>query len=332
MTYKEILPHFRYRRRQRIRWSYSIHFNKYPNKITMDYYTVSALITWYQNGWILVNFKGYKSYHWKQPTIGFPRLVTDKTWHVVWSDRNCANRFLPEPWRFTCYRYHLMISRPGEEPHESPCQVLISPKGELSNRTKKLLGKPLSELKKFYVHHDRLRDKPRKRGRYWRARARNLFRDSSECKYANSHERFWKCNWFRSRFSRELPRQPITFECGCRLYRKKQPRFTKTVQQILREPNATVRASMIKIFGVQEFFNKVTARTLDAKGDYKLLAITTVFQRQTEPQLITALKMICPSTNQVYIHLVHNGCRTVNQALDYIYNIRNFTERVGIQT
>jgi hypothetical protein len=333
MTYKEVLNLFQsYNKENHLRYSRNIVFKRYPHFVSMDFYMSKQLIVWYPSGRIKVNFKSYTPY--QQEDI--PREMLSGSSHFIpWSDRQTVQRFLPWNWQFSSCRYHAMIHRGEEEPRECPAALVFLGNGELSLETKDKLGKTKTEIAAYYKKHDIIRDKPRRRGRYWQARARNLYRDKKNCKA----KKWWDCEWRRDRVnrSRQVTR-PGELSCGCRIYRKDH-KFRYTVQQILKEPNATVRTCMIKMFGVDKFFTKVTAKTLSRRGDYTLLQIHTgnpnpgmSLENVSETQIITALRMKCPSTGQVYVNLVPNTMQTVSAALDWMFNYRNFTINVGQQT
>lgn len=330
MNYKEALAICRRHRNHRFTWGYNTWINRFPNKITLDFYNNKRLITWYPSGRVVVKFNGTRARQYIDDES--KGMVGLQSWYVPWSDRHKVMRYLPWDWEFPSVRYHSMIAKKGEMPRECPLLVMFDPQGELTQGTKDLLGSTKTELLQYYIKRDRIRDRPRQRGRYWRARARNLFRDKSQCNAKD--KRWWYCEWRKARINRLPLTRPGTLECGCRLYRKQYPKFSYTVQQILKEPNATVRTAMIKIYGIDNFFNKVTARTISVKGDYKLLQIMTgsVGQQLIEQQTITALKMTCPSTGQIYVNLVPNRCTSVSGALDWMFNIRDFESKVGQQT
>lgn len=96
-----------------------------------------------------------------------------------------------------------------------------------------------------------------------------------------------------------------------------------TLAMIQAERNTTVRAAMIKVYGLERFLTQVEAQTLDTHGEYRLVSYAL-----NTWQNIRALKMVCPSTQTVYIHPVDPRCDTVAKALDWMFQTEGYLNRL----
>jgi len=83
-----------------------------------------------------------------------------------------------------------------------------------------------------------------------------------------------------------------------------------TPSKIDAEENVEVRRVMIERFGFDRYMLESGAKVLDTMGEYQLISKPD----PSEGQMV-ALKMVCPSTQAVYIHPVDSNCKTVNEAL-----------------
>ena len=99
-----------------------------------------------------------------------------------------------------------------------------------------------------------------------------------------------------------------------------------TVTSILQEKNAQVRSLKIQSFGIERFFLEGGSETLDSCGEYMLLRA-----RLDERREMVCLKMVCPSTGAAYVSPVRPGIRTVDQALDWMYQVRNCRQNLAAE-
>ena len=99
-----------------------------------------------------------------------------------------------------------------------------------------------------------------------------------------------------------------------------------TVTSILQEKNAQVRSLKIQSFGIAWFFLEEESQTLDSCGEYVLLRA-----RLDERREMVCLKMVCPSTGVAYVSPVQPGIRTVDQALDWMYQVRNYRQDLAAE-
>jgi hypothetical protein len=132
-----------------------------------------------------------------------------------------------------------------------------------------------------------------------------------------------------------------TGECGCHVYTKKA-KSRDTVATIMAEHNATVRTAKIQIYGIEKFFTDAGARQIDKEADYELITLDTGRAHVEEPRrwggdnqrtanvVLTALRM--GQQPERFVNTVPPQIRTVRQALDWMYDIENYLERVGKQT
>lgn len=197
---------------------------------------------------------------------------------------------------------------------------------------KPLKGMRFKTYKRRIIRENNKRLAPRKRGWYWTRRSRNLFRNEKGCRSNDTTKTFTQrgdCTALMRRWQRQPPQ---SWPCGCITYRKSYKRgFRKTVQQILNEPNATVRAAWMQIYGIQKFFEDAGSEQIDHHGQYRLLRLETG-GGDSERRRIMALKMSCPTTSTIYINSVPDNISTVGQALDWMYDHRNYLGTVGQQT
>jgi hypothetical protein len=99
-----------------------------------------------------------------------------------------------------------------------------------------------------------------------------------------------------------------------------------SVAAILQEKNAQVRSLKIQSFGIERFFLEGGSETLDSCGEYVLLRA-----RLDERREMVCLKMVCPSTGAAYVSPVRPGIRTVDQALDWMYQVRNYRQNLAAE-
>ena len=99
-----------------------------------------------------------------------------------------------------------------------------------------------------------------------------------------------------------------------------------TVTSILREKNAQLRSLKIQSFGIDRFFVEGGSETLDSCGEYALLRAQLDDRRE-----MVCLKMVCPSTGAAYVSPVQPGIRTVDQALDWMYQVKNYRQNIAAE-
>jgi hypothetical protein len=99
-----------------------------------------------------------------------------------------------------------------------------------------------------------------------------------------------------------------------------------TLGMIQSEQNVTVRMAMAKVYGIERFLTDVEAAVIDTHGEYQLISYSL-----SRMQSITALKMVCPSTQVTYIHPVQPGCATVSDALDWMFQTPKYLERIAAE-
>lgn len=105
-----------------------------------------------------------------------------------------------------------------------------------------------------------------------------------------------------------------------------------TLEAIPAEGNISTRTAMIKVYGLERFLVAIEATTINTYGDYSLLSYTHNPGNQWGQQHIRALKMVCPSTKTVYIHPVDPQCETVSAALDYMFGVPNYLDRLAAES
>lgn len=96
-----------------------------------------------------------------------------------------------------------------------------------------------------------------------------------------------------------------------------------TLDIIQNEDNISTRTAMIKVYGLERFLAAVSATEIAARGDYRLISYSLNSWNH-----IRALKMVCPSTQTVYIHPVEPSCNTVEQALDWMFQVKGYLDRL----
>jgi hypothetical protein len=101
-----------------------------------------------------------------------------------------------------------------------------------------------------------------------------------------------------------------------------------TLEMIQAEGNVSTRTAMIKVYGMERFLVAVDAKAIDTRAGYSLLDYLL------EPgswNHIRALKMVCPSTQTVYIHPVDPSCSTVSGALDWMFQTEGYLNRLQME-
>lgn len=116
--------------------------------------------------------------------------------------------------------------------------------------------------------------------------------------------------------------------CGCRVYHK--PYSGKlTVEQIMQETNSTVRLAKMRCYGIERFFLDAKAAVIHEQAGYQLLDIS--FTDRWHVDHVRALKMNCSTTNAVYINSVPPTLDTVPDAVDWMFNTKDYLGQVSQQ-
>lgn len=246
------------------------------------------------------------------------RVVLDSGgwWTVTTRDR--INRYMPDGWCVWSERGQWLLGHSYSNPI---CMfedgVTIHPSGEVTG------GWSVAEWREKLRQSDNARNRVRSRARYWLRKARGLYRDRSQCRasYCHCHPR----RGFGGRFRPGSQVEGICEDCGCQMYRVVAKPGKLTVENILAERNAQVRMAKVKIFGLGRFALECNPKVLDTHGDYELLQLPSNGW-QTE---MTVLKMQCPSTQAVYLSPVEPRLRTVSSALDWVFQVEGYLERLA---
>jgi hypothetical protein len=99
------------------------------------------------------------------------------------------------------------------------------------------------------------------------------------------------------------------------LQRKDQP-GKLTVTEINAEDNSQIRMAKINAYGFDRYIVESNAQIIHEVGDYKLLSLPIDNWNQ-----MTALKMACSTTGAVYISPVPPRTKTVNDALNFMFDM-----------
>jgi len=108
---------------------------------------------------------------------------------------------------------------------------------------------------------------------------------------------------------------------AARVERREPSRLS--VAAILKEDNVQIRAVKIQAYGLERYFLEAGAQTIDSSGEYALLRIGLDDTRE-----LVCLKMVCPSTGAAYISPVPPRTRTVDQALDWMFGVRDYRKNL----
>ena len=108
---------------------------------------------------------------------------------------------------------------------------------------------------------------------------------------------------------------------AARVERREPSRLS--VAAILKEDNVQIRAVKIQAYGLERYFLEAGAQTIDSSGEYALLRFGLDDTRE-----LVCLKMVCPSTGAAYISPVPPRTRTVDQALDWMFGVRDYRKNL----
>jgi len=296
---------------------------------SLDYWNYKSIMRWYPDGRIIVDLGINKVNNMRSSWRNAVKPANSTGLSLPWSVISRINRYLPYKWHFYSFRYHIMVSNSVNteaDGFECPRCLTFDKTGSLVHGK---LGPSQATLHAHYYNEYKNRSRTRRRGQYWVRRARNLYLNRCDKRYPHCDRlKLWP-----------RPVEPRKFECGCELYRK-NIKFRYSAQDILKERNSTVRTCMIKIYGTAKFFEDVGARIIAKAREYQLLRmefgkartnreLTPTEQRQL---ILHALKMVCPSTGQIYVTLVPNNITGVEQALNWKYQTQRYFDTVGQET
>jgi len=96
-----------------------------------------------------------------------------------------------------------------------------------------------------------------------------------------------------------------------------------TVTQIAEEENSQIRSAKITAYGLERYFLEARAETVETSGEYTLLKMK--LDAWTD---ITALKMVCPSTQTAYVSPVEPRTQTIDEALDFMFNVEGYRQQL----
>jgi hypothetical protein len=96
-----------------------------------------------------------------------------------------------------------------------------------------------------------------------------------------------------------------------------------TITQIAQEENSQIRSAKITAYGMERYFLESGAETVQTDGEYSLLRIK--LDQWTD---MIALKMVCPSTGAAYVCPVEPRTQTIDQALDFMFNVKDYRQQL----
>jgi len=235
-------------------------------------------------------------------------------WNTV-TTKDRISRYIPRPWHVWSESGYMFIGN-GTQEWNFHTSVWIR-----GNKTDGITAeKARAGIRE--ARNEAMR--PANRARYWIRKARGIFVDRGKCE-----QKRWNCGT-RSRWNarKEANRlQPGEMEkvltCGCRLFRRAPVSHKLTVDSIMREENAAVRAAQMTIYGVDRFFLDAKPEVMETYQDYSLLTL-----KFGEWEHARALKMVCPSTGAVYVQTVPPNVSTVALALDWIFDTEDYLKQV----
>ncbi len=96
-----------------------------------------------------------------------------------------------------------------------------------------------------------------------------------------------------------------------------------TIAQIAQEENSQIRSAKIAAYGLERYFLEAGAETIQIDGEYSLLRIK--LDQWTD---MTCLKMVCPSTQTAYVSPVEPRTQTIDEALDFMFNVEGYRQQL----
>lgn len=107
--------------------------------------------------------------------------------------------------------------------------------------------------------------------------------------------------------------------------------FKGTVADIFAEENQTVRLAKMRCYGIEKFFLDAKPTIVDERAGYQLLALPLDNQSTWHQEKMFALKMSCTTTGAVYINPVPPQYSTVPEALDWMFDTKDYLGTIGQQ-
>ena len=112
---------------------------------------------------------------------------------------------------------------------------------------------------------------------------------------------------------------------------------TLTVEQVDKEGNAEVKRVMIERFGGAKdardgfalYLQRAGAKTIAKRGEYELVSHNA--PHLTSGKMV-AVKMICPSTGALYILRVPPEMQTVESAMNWVKQDKDYFGKIELQT
>jgi hypothetical protein len=74
---------------------------------------------------------------------------------------------------------------------------------------------------------------------------------------------------------------------------------------------------------MERYFLESGAETVQTDGEYSLLRI-----KLDQWNDMTCLKMVCPSTGAAYVCPVEPRTQTIDQALDFMFNVKDYRQQL----
>ncbi len=100
-----------------------------------------------------------------------------------------------------------------------------------------------------------------------------------------------------------------------------------TFAQIAQEENSQIRSAKIAAYGLDRYFLEARAETVETSGEYTLLRFK--LDQWTD---MTTLKMVCPSTGAAYVCPVEPRTQTIDQALDFMFNVKDYRKNLVLES
>jgi len=96
-----------------------------------------------------------------------------------------------------------------------------------------------------------------------------------------------------------------------------------TIAHITQEENSQVRSAKIAAYGLERYFLEAGAETIQTDGEYSLLRI-----KLDQWNDMVCLKMVCPSTQTAYVSPVEPRTQTIDEALDFMFNVEGYRQQL----
>jgi len=96
-----------------------------------------------------------------------------------------------------------------------------------------------------------------------------------------------------------------------------------TIAQIAQEENSQIRSAKIAAYGLERYFLETGAETIQTDGEYSLLRV-----KLDQWNDMVCLKMVCPSTQTAYVSPVEPRTQTIDEALDFMFNVEGYRKQL----